>query len=112
MDDIQPRDVQKEIDDLVKQHRIVLFMKGNPTMPQCGFSARAVQVLTAYTDDFVTVNVLQDPEVREGVKVYSNWPTIPQLYVDGKFVGGSDILYEMHMAGELEGVLAGGGGAH
>lgn len=95
------RDVKQEIDQLVKGHKVVLFMKGSKMMPQCGFSARAVQVLRQYTDDFQTVNVLADPDIRQGVKDYSNWPTVPQVYVDGKFIGGSDILIEMHESGEL-----------
>jgi monothiol glutaredoxin len=100
------RDIQKEIGDLVQGNRVVLFMKGNKGMPQCGFSARALQVLQHYTNEFVTVDVLKDPEVRQGIKAFSSWPTIPQCYVDGKFVGGSDILIEMHEAGELEKLLA------
>jgi monothiol glutaredoxin len=99
------RDVRKEIDDLVKQHRIVLFMKGSKLMPQCGFSARAVQILGSYGQPFETVNVLADPEVRQGVKDYSNWPTVPQCYIDGQFIGGSDILMEMHESDELKALL-------
>ncbi len=99
------RDVHKEIDDLVKNKRVVLFMKGSKMMPQCGFSALAVNLLSQYTHEFETVNVLQDWEVRQAIKDYSNWPTIPQLYVDGQFVGGSDILRELHEAGELETLL-------
>jgi monothiol glutaredoxin len=100
------RDVQKEIADLLRNHRIVLFMKGTRHLPQCGFSAAALEILRGYTEDFQTVNVLEDMEVRQGVKEFSNWPTIPQLYVDGKFIGGSDILRELHASGELEGILA------
>ncbi|MGM0576798.1 MAG: Grx4 family monothiol glutaredoxin [Myxococcota bacterium] len=103
------RDVQKEIDDLVKSKPVVLFMKGNKMMPQCGFSARAVQIVQAYTHDFETVNVLKDMDVRQGIKDYSKWPTIPQLYVNGEFVGGSDIMMEMHQSGELGGLIDGGG---
>lgn len=100
------RDVKKEIGELVANNRVVLFMKGNKVMPQCGFSARAVQVLQSHTPSFVTVDILKDPEVREGVKAFSNWPTLPQCYVDGKFVGGSDILMELHQSGELAKLLA------
>jgi monothiol glutaredoxin len=99
------RDVQKEIGDIVRKHRVVVFMKGSRHMPQCGFSAAAIQVLTKYSNDFETVDVLKDNEIREGVKRFSNWPTIPQVYVDGKFVGGSDIVREMDQAGELEALL-------
>ena len=95
------RDVQAEIDELVKANRVVLFMKGSQMMPQCGFSAAAVQIVGTYTKDVVTVNVLQDPDIRQGIKDYSNWPTIPQCYVDGEFIGGSDILRELHGSGEL-----------
>lgn len=100
------RDVKKEIGELVQQHRVVLFMKGNKLFPQCGFSATAIQILGQYTKEFATVDVLQDMEIRQGVKEFSNWPTIPQCYVDGQFVGGSDILMEMHASGELEKLLA------
>ena len=100
-------DVQKRIDDLVKHHRVVLFMKGNAQFPMCGFSGRAVQILKACgVDDLTTVNVLEDDEIRQGIKAYSNWPTIPQLYVNGEFVGGSDIMMEMYQAGELQQALA------
>ena len=99
-------DVQKRIDDLVKQHRVVLFMKGNAQFPMCGFSGRAVQILKACgVEDLTTVNVLDDDEIRQGIKAYSNWPTIPQLYVNGEFVGGSDIMMEMYQAGELQQAL-------
>jgi monothiol glutaredoxin len=100
-------DVQKHIDDLVKGSRVVLFMKGTAQFPMCGFSGRAVQVLKACgVDDLATVNVLEDETVRQGIKEYSNWPTIPQLYVHGEFVGGSDIMMEMYQSGELQQVLA------
>ena len=100
-------DVQKRIDDLVKNNRIVLFMKGTAQFPMCGFSGRAVQILKACgVDDPKTVNVLEDEEIRQGVKAYANWPTIPQLYVNGEFIGGSDILMEMYQAGELQQVLS------
>ncbi|MGB7480895.1 MAG: Grx4 family monothiol glutaredoxin [Burkholderiaceae bacterium] len=96
-------DVQAWIKETVTQHPIVLFMKGTAQFPQCGFSSRAVELLKASgVDNLVTVNVLDDPEVRQGIKDYSNWPTIPQLYVKGEFVGGSDILTEMYNSGELQ----------
>src|SRR6476659_3902899 len=96
-------DVQKRIDELVKSNRVVLFMKGTAQFPMCGFSGRAVQILKACgVDKPVTVNVLEDEEVRQGIKEYANWPTIPQLYGDGEFVGGSDIMMEMYQAGELQ----------
>jgi monothiol glutaredoxin len=96
------RDVQKEIHDLVTSQRVVLFMKGTSQFPQCGFSSAASQMLkTAGCEDFATVNVLADNEVREGIKQYANWPTIPQLYVAGEFVGGADIMREMAQSGEL-----------
>ncbi len=95
--------VQQRIDQLVKSNRIVLFMKGTAQFPMCGFSGRAIQILKACgATEVTTVNVLEDEEVRQGIKEYANWPTIPQLYVDGEFVGGSDILMEMHEAGELQ----------
>ena len=100
-------DVQQQIDALVKGNRVVLFMKGNAQFPMCGFSGRAVQVLKACgVDDFATVNVLEDEAIRQGIKEYSHWPTIPQLYVNGEFVGGSDIMMEMYQSGELQQVLA------
>ena len=100
-------DVQQRIDQMVKGHRVVLFMKGTAQFPMCGFSGRAVQVLKACgVDDFATVNVLEDEGVRQGIKEYSQWPTIPQLYVNGEFVGGSDIMMEMYQSGELQQALA------
>jgi len=99
-------DVQKRIDDLVKQNRVVLFMKGTAQFPMCGFSGRAIQILSACgVQDLKTVNVLEDEGVRQGIKAYSNWPTIPQLYINGEFVGGSDIMTEMYQAGELQQTL-------
>ncbi len=101
-------DVQQRIDQLVKSHDLVLFMKGTASFPMCGFSGRAVQILKACGVDpkrLVTVNVLEDPEIRHGIKEYSNWPTIPQLYVRGEFVGGSDIMMEMYESGELQQLL-------
>ena len=99
-------DVQKRIDDIVKSNRVVLFMKGTAQFPQCGFSGRAVQVLKACgATDVTTVNVFDDDEIRQGIKDYAQWPTIPQLYVNGEFVGGSDIMMEMYQAGELQPLL-------
>jgi monothiol glutaredoxin len=100
-------DVQKHIDDTVKQNKVVLYMKGTPQFPQCGFSSTAIQILQASgAREVVTVNVLEDPDVRQGIKEYANWPTIPQLYVNGEFVGGSDILREMYQSGELQKLFA------
>ncbi len=99
-------DVQQRIDDLVKNHRVVLFMKGTAQFPMCGFSGRAIQILKACgVSDLTTVNVLDDEDIRQGIKSYSDWPTIPQLYVNGEFVGGSDIMTEMYQAGELQPAL-------
>lgn len=99
-------DVQQRIDQLVKSHRVVLFMKGTAQFPMCGFSGRAIQILKANgVEDVKTVNVLEDEAIRQGIKEYANWPTIPQLYVNGEFVGGSDIMMEMHQAGELQTLL-------
>jgi monothiol glutaredoxin len=101
-------DVQTWIKETVTQHPVVLFMKGSAQFPQCGFSGRAVQLLKQCgVDNIVTVNVLEDPEIRQGIKDYSNWPTIPQLYVRGEFVGGSDIMAEMFESGELQTLLKG-----
>jgi monothiol glutaredoxin len=97
--------VQDRIKDTVDGNRIVLYMKGTPQFPQCGFSGRAVQILQACGADFASVDVLSDPDVRQGVKEYSNWPTIPQLYVNGKFVGGSDIMTELFQNGELQKIV-------
>ena len=102
-------DTQQRIDELVKGSEIVLFMKGNANFPQCGFSGRAIQILKACgveTKTLTTVNVLEDAEIRAGIKDYSNWPTIPQLYIKGEFVGGSDIMMEMYESGELQQVLS------
>jgi len=95
-------DAQKRIKDIVKGDDIVLFMKGTVLFPQCGFSSRAVAILDHLGAKFETVDVLQDPEIRGGIKEYSDWPTIPQLYVRGEFVGGSDIMMEMFESGELQ----------
>ena len=100
-------DVQQRIDALVKGHKVVLFMKGTAQFPQCGFSGRAIQILKACgVQDITTVNVLEDEGIRQGIKAYANWPTIPQLYVNGEFVGGSDIMMEMYESGELQQTLA------
>ena len=101
-------DIQKRIDDLVKSNDILLFMKGTASYPMCGFSGRAVQVLKACGVDpkaIATVNVLDDDEIRQGIKDYSQWPTIPQLYIKGEFIGGSDIMMEMYESGELKKLL-------
>ena len=99
--------IEQFIDNELKSNDVVLFMKGTPQFPQCGFSALAVQVLNACgVQEFHTVNVLADPEIRQGIKDYANWPTIPQLYVNGEFVGGSDIMREMYQSGELQKLLA------
>ena len=98
---------QAQIKEIVSANPVVLFMKGTKQFPQCGFSARAVQILQAVgCHDFVTVNVLEDEGIRQGIKEYANWPTIPQLYVIGEFLGGSDIMMEMFEAGELQAALA------
>ena len=98
-------DVTSRIDEIVKKSDIVLFMKGTALFPQCGFSSRAVAILDHLGVAFETVDVLQDPEIRNGIKAYSDWPTVPQLYVKGEFVGGSDIMLEMFEAGELQQLL-------
>jgi monothiol glutaredoxin len=101
-------DVKERIRTQVTGHPVVLYMKGTPQAPQCGFSANAVQILQACgVTDMVTVNVLEDADVRQGIKDYASWPTIPQLYVKGEFVGGSDIIGEMYQSGELQKLLAG-----
>jgi monothiol glutaredoxin len=93
---------KERIQDVIATHDIVLFMKGVPAAPQCGFSAAVVQILSSLGVPFATVNVLQDPFIRDGIKEFSQWPTIPQLYVKGEFVGGCDIVREMFQAGELQ----------
>jgi monothiol glutaredoxin len=90
------------IDDLVKSNAVVLFMKGSPLFPQCGFSSKAIAILDHLNVEYESVDVLQDMEIRQGIKAYSDWPTIPQLYVKGEFLGGSDIMMEMYEAGELQ----------
>ena len=98
--------VQEVIKDQVSKNRVVLYMKGSPDFPQCGFSANVVGILRECgVDDLFTVNVLENPDIRQGIKQFANWPTIPQLYVNGEFVGGSDILTEMYQSGELKKLL-------
>ena len=100
-------DVQQRIGELVKSHRVVLFMKGTAQFPMCGFSGRAIQILKACgVSDLKTVNVLEYEGIRQGIKDYANWPTIPQLYVNGEFLGGSDIMLEMYESGELQPLLS------
>ncbi|MEM0985955.1 MAG: Grx4 family monothiol glutaredoxin [Pseudomonadota bacterium] len=100
MSDLQ--DVQSAIDEAVKANDVVLFMKGTPDFPQCGFSSVVVQILDVLGAEYVSTNVLADQAIREGIKTYSDWPTIPQLYVKGEFVGGCDIIREMYESGELK----------
>ena len=99
-------DVQQQIDEWVKGNKVMLFMKGTPHFPMCGFSARVIDILKQCDVPFETVNVLADQRVREGVKAYGSWPTIPQLYVDGQLLGGCDITVQMHANGELQPILA------
>ncbi len=99
-------DAQERIRKQVTENKVVLYMKGTPEAPQCGFSAAAVQMLEACgVEEVATVNVLADPDIRQGIKEFSNWPTIPQLYVSGEFVGGTDIMREMYQSGELKKIL-------
>jgi monothiol glutaredoxin len=95
-------ELKQRLDNLVEQHKILVFMKGNKLMPQCGFSNNVVQILNALGVPFETIDVLADWEIRQGIKEYSEWPTIPQVYIDGKFIGGSDIMAELYKKGELE----------
>jgi monothiol glutaredoxin len=99
-------DAKERIDALVKNNDVVLFMKGTALFPQCGFSSRAIAILEHLGASYETVDVLQDQEIRQGIKAYSDWPTIPQLYVKGEFVGGSDIMMEMFENGELQSLVA------
>jgi len=99
-------DTQELIKQQVTSHAVVLYMKGNPQQPQCGFSANAVRILNALgIKDFFSVDILQDPAIRQGIKEFANWPTIPQLYINGQFIGGSDIMTEMYQSGELRDLL-------
>ncbi|MDG1820781.1 MAG: Grx4 family monothiol glutaredoxin [Methylophilaceae bacterium] len=100
-------DIQAKIKETVTTNPVVLYMKGSPKFPQCGFSNLATQVLDACEAKYIAIDVLQDQAVREGIKVYANWPTIPQLYINGEFVGGSDIIKAMYESGELHTLLAG-----
>ena len=95
-------EIQERIRKVIEENSVMLFMKGSPDFPQCGFSGRVVQILEAYGAEFSSADVLMDPELREGIKAYSNWPTIPQLYIQGELIGGSDIVMEMHENGELK----------
>ena len=101
-------DTQQRIARLVAQHPVVLFMKGDRSFPQCGFSAQVVRILDSLLPDYATVNVLDDPLLREGIKAFSSWPTIPQLYVGGEFQGGCDIVTELYQTGELASLLGSG----
>jgi len=98
-------DVNQRIDEQLKSHEVLLYMKGTPDFPQCGFSGQTVSALKAIGKPFAFVNIFEDPEVREGLKTYSNWPTFPQLYVKGELVGGCDIVVEMYHSGELHELL-------
>ncbi len=98
-------DVKEKIESQIKDNKVILYMKGNREMPQCGFSSRVVQILDSYDIMYETVDVLEDPEIREGIKDYSNWPTIPQLYVNGEFIGGCDICIELSQSGELKSIV-------
>jgi monothiol glutaredoxin len=100
-------DIQAKIKETVTSNPVVLYMKGSPQFPQCGFSSLATQILGACEVQYTAIDVLQDQDIREGIKVYANWPTIPQLYVSGEFVGGADIIRAMYESGELQTLLAG-----
>ncbi len=96
---------RERIESILQAHQVVLFMKGSPSFPQCGFSARAVAILKELGAQFGSVDVLEDEEIRQGIKEFGNWPTVPQLYIDRQLVGGSDIMMEMFESGELQGLL-------
>ncbi|UIE37784.1 Grx4 family monothiol glutaredoxin [Leptodesmis sichuanensis] len=98
-------ETQERIENLINQNKIMVFMKGNKLMPQCGFSNNVVQILNVLGVPYETFDVLEDPEVRQGIKEYSSWPTIPQVYINGEFVGGSDIMIELYQKGELQQVV-------
>lgn len=98
-------ELKERLDNLVKQNKILVFMKGNKLMPQCGFSNNVVQILNAMGVPYETIDILDDWEIRQGIKEYSNWPTIPQVYINGEFVGGSDIMIELYQKGELQEML-------
>lgn len=95
-------EVKAKIDRLVNENKVMVFMKGSKLMPQCGFSNNVVQILNTLGVPYETVDILADPEIRQGIKEYSNWPTIPQIYIDGEFIGGSDIAIELYQSGELQ----------
>lgn len=99
-------EIKQKIEGMIKDNRVMLFMKGSPTFPQCGFSGQAVQILNMHNVEFGSFDVLGDMDIRQGIKEFSDWPTIPQLYVDGEFVGGCDIITQMHTSGDLEKLLA------
>jgi monothiol glutaredoxin len=99
--------IEDKINNLISVNKVLLFMKGNPKFPQCGFSSSACQILDASGISYETIDVLQDPDIREGIKTFSNWPTIPQLYINKEFVGGADILKEMYESGELTKLTSG-----
>ena len=99
------QDINKVIKNHLTHNKVVLYMKGDRTFPQCGFSAKAVKLLNLCKVEFMTVDVLEDEQIREGIKEFSNWPTIPQLYINGEFIGGSDIMTEMYQSGELQKLL-------
>ena len=98
---------EDKINSLIENNKIILFMKGNPKFPQCGFSSLACQILDACDANYETIDVLQDQEIREGIKIFSNWPTIPQLYINKQFIGGADIIREMYESEELKKVISG-----
>ncbi len=98
-------ETKEKIDNLVQQNKIMVFMKGNKLMPQCGFSNNVVQIINTLAVPYETFDILEDQEVRQGIKEYSNWPTIPQVYINGEFVGGSDILIELYQKGELQQIV-------
>ncbi|MCY4148153.1 MAG: Grx4 family monothiol glutaredoxin [Gammaproteobacteria bacterium] len=102
--------IQKQLKEVIESNEIILFMKGTPEFPQCGFSGRTAQILEACGVHYASVNVLADDAVREGIKQYSNWPTVPQLYIRGEFIGGCDIMMEMYENGELEKLIKAGEG--
>jgi monothiol glutaredoxin len=99
--------IPETIKQQIEQNNIMLYMKGTPQFPQCGFSSKAVMMLKSCGAEFASVNVLENPEIRQGIKDFSNWPTIPQLYVKGEFIGGSDIMAEMYESGELQALISG-----
>ncbi len=103
---MESNEAVKNIENEIKSNPVLLFMKGSKEAPMCGFSAQVIHVLKSYGTDFKTIDVLQDWDVREAIKTYSSWPTIPQLYVHGKFIGGCDITMELHKKGELKAILA------